>query len=81
MRIIISEPKESVLVEHGWKAAPGSPLYHKKFNKCSVIIQVSYYDLSYECWIPNSETPTPDDLVSIAKELKNLEKDFNNDIG
>lgn len=74
MHIIIPKPTKETLEKNKWKYVPHAVLYHKKINNCSVCVRDPDDTLPFECWIPNMEDHTPDDLIAIAEELKKLEE-------
>jgi hypothetical protein len=77
MHIIIPKTTKETLEMNGWKYKPSLQLYYKKINNCSVCVQVPDDELPFECWIPNSQDVTPNDLVAIGNELKKLEANNN----
>lgn len=74
MTIKLKPISKEKLEKNGWKCHPALQLYHKTFNKCTVCVRDPDDVLPFECWIPDMEDHTPDDLIAIANELKKLEE-------
>jgi len=74
MQIKIKEISKEKLEKNGWEYKPHAELYCKKINNCSVCVREPDSVLPFECWIPNMEDHTPEDLIAIAEELKKLEE-------